>query len=922
MKNQRTQKLLALICALTMLFSLTLTAQASQTFTDVPSSHWASDQIQQCLEMGIVTGHGNGKFGPNDTVTGAQFATMLDRTFYSDQFTANSNDASLTTGQSWYYPALYTADSVNMLTGTSQLSSGSADGWKASAGLNLNRYDMAQMLYNVIAANGRTPDETALAQARSSVSDFSRIPSNYQPAVSACIAAGVITGMTDGTFSGSKSMTRAQSCVVVTRVLAALETAVTPPTTPSTEVKTPVTLKMNPTSLSLTVGSTGTVTATASGTASAPSITYTSSNQTIATVSGTTVTGKAAGTAVITAKMVVDGKTYTATCSVTVTAPAQTPEDLCAEVVRLVNIEREKQGLSPLGTFDALTAAAKIRAPELAKSFSHTRPDGTSCFTALKEANVTNYTGAGENIAAGYSSPAAVVDGWMNSPGHRANILNKSFTHIGVGYYTGNNWVQLFVTTTNPDDSSKKVTLTMSPKTLSLTADETGAVKATAAGVSSAPSITYASSNTGVATVDNTGKVTAKAAGTATITASATVQGKTYKDTCTVTVKAKPTQITVAMTPKTLALTVDESGAVKAAVTGAPTAPSIEYTSSNANVAAVDSTGKVTAKAAGTATITASVTVQGTTYKDTCTVTVKEKTVVEITVTPKTLELTVGETGLVKSSTNLFAGPSIVYTTSDESIVSVNRTGTVTAKSAGTAIVTASITVEGTTYSGECAVTVKEKPLQINVTISPAKLDLTVGETGTVRAAATGAPTAPTFTYNSNNPSVAEVSVDGVVTAKSAGYAVITAITKVGDQTYTATCNVTVEAPAAPAMSPEEMCAEVVRLVNIERANQGLSPLSTMSSLTAAAQTRASELASSFSHDRPNGTSCFTALDEAGVRYYTAGENIAAGYTTPAAVVEGWMNSPGHRANILNGDFTYIGVGYYTGNNWVQMFIG
>ena len=117
---------------------------------------------------------------------------------------------------------------------------------------------------------------------------------------------------------------------------------------------------------------------------------------------------------------------------------------MCARVVELVNQERAKQGLSPLSTMTNLTAAANIRAPELVVLFDHNRPDGTQCFTALREANVTGYFTAGENIAAGYSTPEAVVNGWMNSSGHRANILNSSFTHIGVGYYNGY-WVQMFI---------------------------------------------------------------------------------------------------------------------------------------------------------------------------------------------------------------------------------------------------------------------------------------------------------------------------------------------------------------------------------------------------------------------------------------------------------------------------------------------
>lgn len=117
--------------------------------------------------------------------------------------------------------------------------------------------------------------------------------------------------------------------------------------------------------------------------------------------------------------------------------------------------------------------------------------------------------------------------------------------------------------------------------------------------------------------------------------------------------------------------------------------------------------------------------------------------------------------------------------------------------------------------------------------------------------------------------------------------------------------------------------SEVVRLVNVERAKEGLSALKSDSLVQSAAQVRAMEIVSSFSHTRPDGRDCFTALAEAGVRYSGAGENIAYGQRTPAEVVQAWMNSPGHRANIMNGNFTTIGVGCYKSGNtyyWSQFF--
>ena len=120
--------------------------------------------------------------------------------------------------------------------------------------------------------------------------------------------------------------------------------------------------------------------------------------------------------------------------------------DFASQVVALVNAERTKQGLSALTIDTKVQQAALVRAKESAQSFSHTRPNGSSFSTALTEAGVS-YRRAGENIAYGQRTPQQVMNAWMNSSGHRANILNEDFTTIGVGYTVINGtayWAQLF----------------------------------------------------------------------------------------------------------------------------------------------------------------------------------------------------------------------------------------------------------------------------------------------------------------------------------------------------------------------------------------------------------------------------------------------------------------------------------------------
>ena len=135
------------------------------------------------------------------------------------------------------------------------------------------------------------------------------------------------------------------------------------------------------------------------------------------------------------------------TVPATPSAPAQTAtpiavdqSGMAAQVVAQTNAERAKYGLKALTVDADLTVAALIRAREIAQSFSHTRPDGTSCFTVSNKA-------FGENIARGYTNADKVMAAWMSSEGHRANILRASYGSIGVACLQVNGvfcWVQLF----------------------------------------------------------------------------------------------------------------------------------------------------------------------------------------------------------------------------------------------------------------------------------------------------------------------------------------------------------------------------------------------------------------------------------------------------------------------------------------------
>ena len=119
--------------------------------------------------------------------------------------------------------------------------------------------------------------------------------------------------------------------------------------------------------------------------------------------------------------------------------------------------------------------------------------------------------------------------------------------------------------------------------------------------------------------------------------------------------------------------------------------------------------------------------------------------------------------------------------------------------------------------------------------------------------------------------------------------------------------------------------SEVIRLVNEVRRENGLKALTANWELSRVARYKSQDMLNKgyFSHTSPTYGTPFQMIKAFGLSFRTAGENIARGYPTPQAVVNGWMNSSGHRANILNASYTQIGVGYVAqGNYWTQMFIG
>ena len=114
-----------------------------------------------------------------------------------------------------------------------------------------------------------------------------------------------------------------------------------------------------------------------------------------------------------------------------------------------VNAERAKYGIAPLTTREDLwSRVAMVRAAEIDQYFSHTRPDGRPWWTVLDEAGFDSDCLAGENIGYGYGNEQAVFNAWMNSEGHRENILRETFASLATGFFKGRtvDWSQNFLT--------------------------------------------------------------------------------------------------------------------------------------------------------------------------------------------------------------------------------------------------------------------------------------------------------------------------------------------------------------------------------------------------------------------------------------------------------------------------------------------
>ncbi|MBO5238939.1 MAG: Ig-like domain-containing protein [Lachnospiraceae bacterium] len=295
------------------------------------------------------------------------------------------------------------------------------------------------------------------------------------------------------------------------------------------------------------------------------------------------------------------------------------------------------------------------------------------------------------------------------------------------------------------------------------------------------------------------------------------------------------------------------------------------------------------------------------------------------------------------------------YTSLDEDVCTVMPDGTIEGRSKGKS----TVIVEDIFSGVKARVLVLVDEMILPEQITPSENEVKIGVEETIRVNVTVTPedtTDKNLIWESSNEEIATVTENGQITGVSKGECKITVKAQAderiqaeitvevteekqgveetnntnrntnGNASGNSTTESTTEA-VANSYYMDSYAEQVLTIVNERRAEQGLAPLTMNYTLVSAAKVRAAEITQSFSHTRPNGTSCFTAFSEAGVSYWGAGENIAGGQGSPESVMNSWMNSEGHRANIMNSDFTQIGIAcYYDPNSpykyyWVQCFI-
>lgn len=363
-------------------------SNSTLTFSDVPTNHWAYSYVERAAENGWVNGVGNGKFGVDNNVTYGELALMLGRSIYPELIDWYGGDPNQV---EWYVPCLAVMAAMGLDNGTP------LDNNLEGAALQpINRYNMAQILFNFLKDSNKVPSYDAAA-VKASIGDWSSVPSNYQEALMAVVSADIIAGVDDkGSFNGNGYMTRGQAAVVLCRMYDVFfGTGGTTPTDP-TEPTDPTT-PTDPDDPFAPAGGYGQ---------------KLSSGATAAAGVKTTI-GKDDAYPTYGNSDVVSNNGYFTGATDADIGTAQ----LQYAFLDMVNEARVAEGHAPLtwGDRDSMEEYVLIRATELVSNFSHDRPKGKF---------------AGEVCAEGYTTVQAAFNGWMNSPDHKSILMSDTNSYM------------------------------------------------------------------------------------------------------------------------------------------------------------------------------------------------------------------------------------------------------------------------------------------------------------------------------------------------------------------------------------------------------------------------------------------------------------------------------------------------------------
>lgn len=551
---------------------------------------------------------------------------------------------------------------------------------------------------------------------------------------------------------------------------------------------------------------TNSFTLTATTSPGGQSVTWSSSDSNVATVSGGKVTAVNPGTAKITASMIYGGVSYSASCTVTVN-PVSIKLSESSKTVYQTDTFTLSATVSPSGqtvswkssdSNVATVSNGKVTAvgsgsATITASFAYGgKTFSASCSVTVKKVSVSIskktlelIVGNNTTVSA-TSAPSGLTVSWNSSNVMVASVSNGKITANAPGKVTITASITYngtkFSDTCEVTSSEPYVDLSLSQ--IKIAKGDTTTIKATTYPANQ--TVSWKSANTKICTVDSNGKITAVATGNTTVTASMTYAGTVYSRDCIVIVGVPK----VTISPTSLSIYEGGSDYLVASVIAVDDSSfdattDVTWKSSNTSIATVNNGGKVTGVKAGSATITATYSFAGENYSATSSVTILERP--NITISKSSLSLYIGDVTTL-SATVSPTGQTVSWSSSNTGVAKVSS-GKVTAISNGTATITASFQFNGVTYSDTCSVTVSKPSITFDVT----NKSLWIGDEFVIYE--TVKPSGQKVSWTSSNTSVATVTSNGTVTATGSGSATITGAFTYGGNKYSATCTVKVATP-------------------------------------------------------------------------------------------------------------------------------